>query len=74
MPSTNIQPNVELAAALLGLKLRGECAYEVAERAGISPWLLSRITWGHVQPKEEVAHAIAAAVGRPYRELFPSSG
>jgi transcriptional regulator with XRE-family HTH domain len=74
VPSTTTQPNRELAAALLGLKLRGECAYEVAKRAGISASLLSRITYGHAQATDEVARAIAGAVGRPHRELFPSSG
>jgi hypothetical protein len=78
MPSTipaarrQTRPNVTLVGALTGARLTGVPQWAVAEEAGISPSLLSMIARGRARATDENARAIAAALGQPVHELFPS--
>jgi hypothetical protein len=49
-------------------------AWAVADTAQISASLLSMIARGHVRVTDENARAIAQALGRSVRELFPDVG
>jgi transcriptional regulator with XRE-family HTH domain len=60
-----------LARALTEARAAGVPQWAVAEEAGISPGLLSTIARGKASATDTVAEAVARALGRPVRELFP---
>lgn len=63
--------NLPLALALGEARAYGVPAYSVAAAAGIAASTLSMIQRGRLRPSEQVAAAIAAALGRDMAELFP---
>jgi transcriptional regulator with XRE-family HTH domain len=60
-----------LARALSQARLMGIPAWAVAEEAGVSEALLSMIANGRTPATDSAADAIARALGRSTRDLFP---
>ena len=60
-----------LARVLTEVRSHGIPAWAVAEEAGISPALLSKVSRGRVPATPDTAEAVARALGRSVGELFP---
>jgi transcriptional regulator with XRE-family HTH domain len=60
-----------ITRALNEARAAGIPAYAIARAADVSPGLLSRISSGQLPATPATAEAIAGALGRPRRELFP---
>jgi transcriptional regulator with XRE-family HTH domain len=60
-----------LRRALNAARIQGVPAYIVAEEAGISKAMLSRVASGDVPATPETAKRIARALGCPVTQLFP---
>jgi transcriptional regulator with XRE-family HTH domain len=58
-------------ALKLALLQDGRSAGEIAQEAGLSPNILSRIVRGHRSASQDERSAIAASLGRDASELFP---